>query len=462
MLGVNDLLTTEPRDKPEDDGFGGCVPTLSPAAPPSFVAIGDRVGCSKGSSDRPDLDTALQAASPAIRKILESSLEGREISRDEGELLFRSKGADLTALLSTADARRRERVGDRVTFVAVRNINFTNVCYMACQFCNFGVRKDAGGAELLSLDQVADRAEEAWNRGGTEVCIQGGLHPDIPGDHYLKLLQAVKARVPEIHVHAFSPFEIWYGVRKTRMPLPDYLAMLKDAGLGSMPGTAAEILDTEIRLQLTRNKLSAQEWETIIRAAHAAGIRTTSTIMYGHIDGPAHWAAHIDRIRSIQKDTGGFTEFVPLGFIHDKTRLFRDHPGARPGPNRSENLKMHAVARLMLAGFIDNIQVSWVKLGPEMAQTMLACGANDLGGTLMNESISRAAGAKHGQEITPAEMVRIIRAAGRVPVQRNTLYEAVEDFSDHDPAEIAPMVARAEGASPVAFLDRRNMPVPAE
>ncbi|MBX3577490.1 MAG: 5-amino-6-(D-ribitylamino)uracil--L-tyrosine 4-hydroxyphenyl transferase CofH [Rhizobiaceae bacterium] len=398
---------------------------------------------------------ALARASTPVRRILDSALEGREIGRADGVTLFETEGADLEAVLRAADAVRRDRVGDRVTFVTVRNINFTNVCYMACQFCNFGVRKDAAGAELLSLDEVANRAEEAWNRGGTEVCIQGGLHPDIPGDHYRKLLEAVKTRVPQIYVHAFSPFEIWYGVRKSRMALRDFLADLKDAGLGSMPGTAAEILDTEIRLQLTRNKLSADEWETIIRAAHGVGLRSTATIMYGHIDGPAHWAAHIDRIRAIQKDTGGFTEFVPLGFIHERTRLYRDHDKARPGPTASENLKMHAVARLMLAGWIDNIQVSWVKLGPEMAQTMLDCGANDLGGTLMNESISRAAGAGHGQEITSAEMVRIIRAAGRVPVQRNTLYGTVEDFSDHDPAEIAPLVGRAAGVDPLAFLQRR-------
>jgi len=400
------------------------------------------------------LETALAGASAPIRAILDKALEGREIARDEGEVLFGAEGDDLAALIATADAVRRRRVGERVTFVTVRNINFTNVCYMACQFCNFGVRKDAKGAELLSLDEVANRAEEAWLRGGTEVCIQGGLHPDIPGDHYLKLLQAVKQRVPGMHVHAFSPFEIWYGVNKSRMPLAEYLAALKAAGLGSMPGTAAEILDTEIRLQLTRNKLSADEWERIIRAAHQAGIRTTATIMYGHIDGPAHWAAHIDRIRAIQKDTGGFTEFVPLGFVHEETRLFRDHPDARPGPTTQENVRMHAVARLMLAGWIDNIQVSWVKLGPETARAMLACGVNDLGGTLMNESISRAAGAKHGQEITPAEMVRIIHSAGRIPVQRNTLYDVVEDFSDHDPQELAPLVSRVAGASPVAFLDR--------
>ncbi len=399
-------------------------------------------------------DTAAPTgASPEIRRILERALGGHEVSRDDGARLFTAEGPDLDALLRTADAVRRARVGERVTFATVRNINFTNVCYMACRFCNFGVRADASGAELLNLDTVSDRAAEAWARGGTEVCIQGGLHPDLPGDHYLRLVEAVKARVPQIHVHAFSPFEIWYGVRKSRMDLHDYLRALKDAGLGSMPGTAAEILDTEIRLQLTRNKLSADEWERIIRAAHSVGLRTTATIMYGHIDGPAHWAAHIDRIRAIQKDTGGFTEFVPLGFIHEKTRLYAEHPDARPGPTDAENLRMHAVARLMLAGWIDNIQVSWVKLGPRMARTMLDCGANDLGGTLMNESISRAAGAAHGQEITPREMVRIIRAAGRIPVQRTTLYGTVEDYTDHDPPEIPPLVPRTCGASPISFLD---------
>ncbi|MEQ1940858.1 5-amino-6-(D-ribitylamino)uracil--L-tyrosine 4-hydroxyphenyl transferase CofH [Mesorhizobium sp. VNQ89] len=400
------------------------------------------------------VEIALGDARPDIRAILDRSLEGRTISRDEGETLFSASGADLAALVATADEVRRRRVGDRVTFVTVRNINFTNVCYMACQFCNFGVRKEAKSAELLSLEEVANRAEEAWLRGGTEVCIQGGLHPDIDGDHYFNLLDAVKTRVPQMHVHAFSPFEIWYGVKKSRMPLEDYLRALKQAGLGSMPGTAAEILDTQVRLQLTRNKLSADEWERIIRAAHEAGISTTSTIMYGHIDGPAHWAAHIDRLRSIQMDTGGFTEFVPLGFVHEQTRLFRDHPEARPGPTTAENIRMHAVARLMLAGFIDNIQVSWVKLGPETARFMLDCGVNDLGGTLMNESISRAAGSVHGQEITPAEMVRIIRSAGRIPMQRNTLYEVVADYSERDPDEIAPLVGRRQGANPLAFLDR--------
>lgn len=398
----------------------------------------------------------LQAAAPLVRTILEKALEGRELSREEGEALFLSQGADLVAVLETADEVRRRRVGERVTFVTVRNINFTNVCYMACKFCNFGVHRDTPEAQWLPLDEVATRAEEAWLRGGTEVCIQGGLHPDLPPDYYHQLVRAVKARVPRMHIHAFSPFEIWYGSKKARKAPREFLAELRELGLGTIPGTAAEILDKEIRLQLTRNKLSAQDWVAIVRDAHAVGLRSTATIMYGHIDAPRHWAAHIDLIRSIQKETGGFTEFVPLGFIHDHTRLFSEHADARPGPTVDEHLKMHAVARLMLAGWIDNIQVSWVKLGPQMAQRILASGANDLGGTLMNESISRAAGARHGQEITPLEMVEIIRAAGRVPVQRDTLYRELDVFDDHDPVAIAPLVERAEGVNPIAFLRRQR------
>ena len=400
----------------------------------------------------------LHKASTGVRSILERALEGKEITRDEGEVLFRTQEADLSALVATADQVRRQRVGENVSFVTVRNINFTNVCYMACRFCNFGVHRESAEAQWLSLDEVARRAQEAWLRGGTEVCIQGGLHPDLPADYYHRLVKAVKAKVPRMHIHAFSPFEIWYGSKKARKTPREFLSELKALGLGTIPGTAAEILDKEIRLQLTRNKLSAEEWVSIVRDAHSVGLRSTATIMYGHIDGPQHWAAHIDLIRSIQKDTGGFTEFVPLGFIHDRTRLFAEHANARPGPTLDEHLRMHAVARLMLAGFIDNIQVSWVKLGPQTAQAILACGANDMGGTLMNESISRAAGARHGQEITPLEMVEIIRAAGRVPVQRDTLYRTLEVFDDHDPPAIPPLVERNPGVSPVAFLHRESAP----
>lgn len=408
-----------------------------------------------------ETEARLNQASAPVRRLLDRALAGNEIGRDDGEILLGARGKNLLAVRHAADLARRNAVGEDVSFVTVRNINFTNICYMACRFCNFGVRKDAPGAELLPLETIADRAEEAWLRGASEVCIQGGLHPDLPGDHYRRIVETVKARVPGIHVHAFSPFEIWYGAARRRMSEREFLLELQAAGLGSIPGTAAEILDTEIRLQLTRNKLSADKWEEVIRAAHSIGLRSTATIMYGHIDRPAHWAAHIDRIRAIQKDTGGFTEFVPLGFIHDKTRLFRDHPNARSGPTDDENLAMHAVARLMLAGWIDNIQVSWVKLGPQMARTMLSSGANDLGGTLMNESISRAAGARYGQEVTPAEMVRIIRSAGRRPVRRNTLYGIVERFHDHDPDKLPPLVERPRDADPLAFLDDCRSPATA-
>ena len=367
--------------------------------------------------------------------------------------LFETEGADRDALFRAADALCEEVHGRRASFVICRNINFTNVCYMGCQFCGFAKRRDDAEAEVLELDDIVQRAKQALARGGTEVCIQGGLNPDLEWQRYRQIIDAIKTNVPELHIHAFSPFEIWYGAKQARMPFRDYILDLKSVGLGSMPGTAAEILDTTIRQQLTRDKLSANDWVTIIKTAHRVGVPTTATIMYGHIDGPTHWAAHLDLIRRIQIETGGFTEFVPLGFVHWDSPLFLRRHDVRAGPSRDESLKMHAVARLMLHGVINNIQVSWVKLGPEMAVKMLQCGANDLGGTLMNESISRAAGARHGQEVTPLEMVRLIRAAGREPFQRNTLYETLEVFDDHDPVDLAPLVPR-QGKDPLYSLDR--------
>lgn len=409
----------------------------------------------KNSEGRHGLASALTQASPAIRSILERTVSGIELSRADAETLFMAEGKDLMALVAAADQVRHQRVGDTVTFVVTRNINFTNVCYMGCRFCGFSRQREDADAQLIGVDEVAHRAEVAQQRGATEVCIQGGLHPDIKGTHYRDLVKAIKARVPEIHIHAFSPFEIWYGSKKRRLSPADFLMELKEAGLGSIPGTAAEILDTEIRQQLTRNKLSAEDWVSIVRAAHGVGLRSTSTIMYGHIDGPSHWAAHIDLIRSIQKDTGGITEFVPLGFVHSEAPLFveREIPGVRAGATLSEHLKMHAVARLMLAGWIDNIQVSWVKLGPEVAQILLSAGVNDLGGTLMDESISRSAGASYGEEITAAEMVRIIRDAGRLPVRRSTLYVPLENYADHDPLALAPLNPRAY--DPIHFIRQR-------
>jgi len=391
-------------------------------------------------------------ASAPIRQILDKALSGGEVSEAEGVSHFKTSGADAEAVYRTANELRRRTNGDHVSFVVNRNINFTNICYMGCRFCGFAKRSDEAGAEWLSPEQVVERAQEAWDRGGTEVCIQGGLHPKMEGTYYRDILRAIKAALPDMHIHAFSPFEIWYGASKTKMSYHDFLANLKDAGLGSMPGTAAEILDTEVRLQLTKNKLSAEKWVEIIRAAHEVGIPTTATIMYGHIDAPEHWAAHIRLLRDIQKDTGGFTELVPLSFVHTESPLWSENPDkVRPGPTALEVDLMHAVSRIMLHGWIDNIQVSWTKLGAARAQQMLARGVNDLGGTLMNESISRAAGSDHGQEITAKELVEMIRAAGRVPVRRNTIYELRDIYDDHDPEDLAPLVDR-RGRNPLDFL----------
>ncbi len=409
-----------------------------------------------------DLTGDVTGLSANVRRTLEGVLEGRETSEAEGVALFSAHGADLSAIIRVADHLRRLANGDRVSFVVNRNINFTNVCYMGCRFCGFAKRSEDHDAEWLSLDAIVGRAAEAWSRGATEVCIQGGLHPKMEGTYYRDIVRALKAELPDMHIHAFSPFEIWYGASKTRMSYADFIADLKECGLGTIPGTAAEILDSDIRKQLTKNKLSAEKWVEIIRAAHSVGMKTTATIMYGHIDGPEHWAAHICLLREIQKETGGFTELVPLSFVHTESPLFTNSPDTvRPGPTRDETVKMHAVSRILLNGWIDNIQVSWTKLGPSQAHAMLSCGVNDLGGTLMNESISRAAGAKNGQEVTAFEMVQIIRAAGRIPVQRNTPYDILEVFDDHDPDVIDPLVAR-NGANPLDFLAMFPEPVTGE
>jgi 7,8-didemethyl-8-hydroxy-5-deazariboflavin synthase CofH subunit len=406
---------------------------------------------------QPDLSPA-QAASPAVQTILDHVLSGGELAEADAVTLFRTQGADKTALYAAADTIRRQRCGDQVGFVVNRNINFTNICYMSCRFCGFGKRAGETGAEFLSLAELVARAREAWDRGATEVCIQGGLHPKMSGEHYRNIIAAIKSALPDMHIHAFSPFEIWFGAAKLKMSYHDFLSDLRVAGLGSMPGTAAEILDIEIRSQLSKNKLSAETWVEIIRTAHEAGIRTTATIMYGHIDGPEHWAAHIALLRQIQKQTGGFTELVPLSFIYSEAPLYQQAPDrVRPGPTDDEIDKMHAVSRLMLAGWIDNIQVSWPKLGAVRAAEILSRGANDIGGTLMNESIARAAGAAHGQEITAYELVQVIRAAGRTPVRRNTLYQLLERYDDHDPPAISPLIARA-GHDPVEFLKMFPLP----
>ena len=402
-----------------------------------------------------ELQNLLDAASRSVSQILTKALFGNEISEIEGAVLFncrdKEKVTDRAAIFSVADILRQRSKGDYVTFVVNRNINFTNICYMGCRFCGFAKRKEESGSEWLEPSQVVERAQQAWDRGGTEVCIQGGLHPKMEGNYYRELVLAIKAALPDMHIHAFSPFEVWYGAVKSKLSYRDFLSDLKDCGLGSMPGTAAEILDTEVRQKLTKNKLSADCWEEIIRTAHDVGIPSTATIMYGHVDEPKHWAAHIALLREIQKDTGGFTELVPLSFVHTDSPLFLNNPNSvRPGPTDHEVDLMHSVSRIMLNGFIDNIQVSWTKLGAERARNMLSLGVNDLGGTLMNESISRSAGSKHGQEITAAELCEIIRSAGRIPVRRNTIYKTIDIYKDHDPIDVIPLVERK--SDPLNFL----------
>lgn len=368
-------------------------------------------------------------ASAPLAKILESALCGDEVSEADGTLLLSADGRDLEAVAAAADELRQRVHGRRTSYVVTRNINFTNVCHMGCRFCGFGKHRDSAEAELLSMEELAHRAQEAASRGATEVCIQGGLHPDLPGSHYREIVKTVRAAAPDIHIHAFSPFEIYYGARKSRMSYRDFLADLKDCGLRSIPGTAAEILDVEVRRVLTKNKLSTESWAEIIKAAHRVGLPSTSTMMYGHVDEPRHWAGHIALLREIQKETGGFSEFVPLGFVHYESPLYLQDSRTRPGPTRREHIAIHAVARIMLHGHIDNIQASWVKLGPQLAARAQNFGVNDLGGTLMNESISRASGALYGQEITAPEMEAMIACAGFEPWQRTTLYRPAESPS---------------------------------
>jgi FO synthase len=377
---------------------------------------------------------ALEACPAESRDILQDAMGGAELTFEQGLQLATAEGAALEALLAVADQLRRETVGDAITYVVNRNINFTNVCFVGCSFCGFGRGPGAADAYSLSFEEVVRRAREAWNRGATEVCIQGGLPRDLDGFFYRNLLRAVKRAIPEMHVHAFSPMEIDYGVLKTAMPLRDYLQMMKDEGLGSIPGTAAEILDDRVRQELSPNKLPAGRWVEIITAAHELGIPTTSTMMYGHVEEPADWVRHILLLRAIQKRTGGFTEFVPLGFIHENTRLYR-HGGARPGAKREEHLRVHALARVLLHGAIKNLQVSWVKLGFEMSLACLQSGANDFSGTLMEESISKAAGATFGEFVSPEEFRAKIRSIGRIPAERTTTYKIRRTFENEADAQ---------------------------
>jgi len=382
--------------------------------------------------------TRAPRAPAEVKAALAKADDEQQLTDGEALALFDAQGDALDALCRIADDYRRDAVGDVVTYVINRNINFTNVCYVGCRFCAFAQRRDDPDAYFLSLDEVAQRAVEAWDYGATEVCIQGGIHPDLPGDHYFQILRAIKARVPEMHIHAFSPMEVMNGSARLGISFREWLSEAKSAGLGSTPGTAAEILDDDVRWVLTKGKLPADTWEEIIRTAHSLGIPSTSTIMYGHVDAPPHWVEHLHRIRRIQADTGGITEFVPLPFIHQNAPIYLAGK-ARPGPTVDENRRMHALARILLHGAIHNIQVSWVKLGTSGSQVMLRGGCNDFGGTLMEETISRMAGASHGIRMEPHQFDEAIRAIGRIPAQRTTTYDRITPVHSNVPARSSPL-----------------------
>ena len=366
------------------------------------------------------------AASAQVAAILERARHGDDLSEAEVVRLFNARGDDFTAVVHAADAIRKRVNGDVVSYVVNRNINYTNVCYFKCQFCAFSKGKLSenlrGRPYDLSLDEIQRRTREGWERGATEVCMQGGIHPDYTGDTYVEILNAVKEAVPGMHVHAFSPLEVWQGAATLGIALQEFLTRLKTAGLGTLPGTAAEILDDEVRAIICPDKINTAQWFEVMDTAHRVGFKTTATIMYGHVDSPTNWARHLLRIRAQQQKTGGFTEFVPLPFVHMEAPMYLKGR-ARRGPTFREAVLMHAVARLALHPVITNIQASWVKMGHEGVTACLNAGCNDLGGTLMNESITRAAGAAHGQETSPEEMHAMIRAASRQPRQRTTLYQ---------------------------------------
>jgi FO synthase len=351
--------------------------------------------------------------------------KGADLTDQEALALFQAEGPALDEVCRVADDLRLEAVGDEITYVVNRNINFTNVCYTGCRFCAFAQREIDPESYTLSLEEVADRAQEAWDYGATEVCIQGGLHPSLPGDFYFRILEAIKARVPDIHIHAFSPMEVLNGATRLGISFREFLQECRRLGLGTIPGTAAEILDDEVRWVLTKGKLPADTWEEIVKTAHTLGIRSSSTIMFGHVDAPPHWVGHIRRLARIQDETGGFTEFVPLPFVWQNSPIYLAGK-ARPGATLDEDRQMHAVARILLHTRIRNIQVSWVKMGMEYCKLILRGGANDFGGTLMEETISRMAGAEWGIRKEPEEFIQAIREIGRVPAERTTTYGRVD------------------------------------
>jgi FO synthase len=378
----------------------------------------------------PDLATGIGAVGADFRAILDKASAGDTLSEGEIVRLFRARGREFAEVCAAADRLRRAVNGDTVTYVVNRNINYTNVCYFRCQFCAFSKGKLSenlrGRPYDLGLDEIERRGHEAWQRGATELCLQGGIHPDYTGDTYLDICRRLKSVLPDMHLHAFTPLEIWQGAKTLGKSVETFLSELHGAGLGTLPGTAAEILDDEIRAVICPDKVNTEQWLSVMETAHRAGLRSTATIMFGHVDGPENWARHLLRLRALQMRTGGFTEFVPLPFVAMEAPIFLKGR-ARRGPTFREGVLMHAVARLALHPHFRNVQTSWVKMGPEGVRACLNAGANDVGGTLMNETITRAAGAAHGEEMPPEAMEMMIRSVGRVPKQRTTLYQDVPE-----------------------------------
>ncbi len=385
---------------------------------------------SDGAWSNAEARTGIDHVSPDLAEILERSLAGTAPTRDEVERLFRSRGAEVEAVAWVADQIRRRVCGDTVTYVVNRNINYTNLCYFRCGFCGFSKGPKSlnlrGDPYLVGTEEVVRRSVEAWDRGATEVCLQGGIHPDFTGDFYVGIVEGVKTALPDMHVHGFTALEVWQGAQTLGISVRELLLRLRDAGLGTLPGTAAEVLDDRIRIHLCPDKIRTAQWAEVHITAHELGLRSNNTLMFGHIDGPASWANHIEVVREIQRRTGGLTEFVPLPFVHMGAPIYLQGR-SRPGPTWDEVVLVHAVARIAFDGLIPNIQASWVKLGLDGGGRLLSAGCNDLGGTLMDENISRAAGASHGQLATPDDFQRVIREAGRIPVQRTTTYAVIED-----------------------------------
>src|SRR6185437_2086975 len=380
------------------------------------------------------LESLLKNSDPLISDTLNRALDEKEISVDEATRLFHARGLDFHLVGMVADELRKRRVGDIVTYVVNRNINFTNVCIKQCGFCAFSrdFREDEG--YFLPIEEIVRRAKEAWKLGATEVCIQAGLPPKMDGHLYIDICDAIKKELPDIHIHAFSPEEVLYGAVRSQIPVEEYLKTLKEAGVGSLPGTAAEILDQRMRDLISPGRITVEDWIKIIKLAHSMEIPTTSTIMYGHIESSAHKANHLALIRKIQSETHGFTEFVPLSFVHTEAPMYNHAiiPNLRPGANGNEVVKMHAVSRIMLHKYINNIQVSWVKEGTRMSQVLLGAGVNDFGGTLVNESISTSAGSRYGQLLKPREIRSIIRSCDRLPAQRSTTYRLIKVYSNEE------------------------------